>query len=413
MIPDWDNIQQELSSARAPISEGAWSGMEALLDAQVKPRKKGWWLFALPLLIILSATSFLFYFKTSKALYHPLGELEYAALSAFETLHENDNTSLQVDEINHKNKEQNEEGSDKKVTGVSKKTKEKITELPSLKVNKTQTNSTYVSSRELKFKKVSPVYTLELKQLDVSSQDSTASKVREGLPSWKDHRFEIKAFVGPTYNFASYQYTANEGFTHKDLMNATDNSVKPGWGLDAGVELSYFVTRNFKISSGFGYRKIVTNNSIEFTNDQIPVIDSATRKILGYITLPSAQLVESEMQNQYTYFSIPLSLFQELKLNERWSVTGEFVNTASFLINQNSLLVNSQTLQLEETANDVFNPILWSYQIRLGLRYNIDEQWSLVFEPAYRGQYNNTFTTDAVIWKPRDISLNIGVIFKF
>jgi len=69
-------------------------------------------------------------------------------------------------------------------------------------------------------------------------------------------------------------------------------------------------------------------------------------------------------------------------------------------------------LQIEDADDAVFNPLLVNYQVRLGLRFRLKENFIFALEPAYRGTYNNMYKSDYISWKPKDFAINAAIIIQ-
>ncbi|MGB0178281.1 MAG: hypothetical protein ACPF9D_14035, partial [Owenweeksia sp.] len=225
-------------------------------------------------------------------------------------------------------------------------------------------------------------------------------------------RFELRVFAGPEFSLNTHQYHPEEERTHKDFAEATDDAVQPGLGWDAGLELRYRVWKGIRISSGFGLRKMITRNQYQYAINEIPVIDSASGNILAY--LPSTQPEQRSAQgsNTFTYLSIPLSLTYEYPINRRWALTGEAVYQHSFLLDHGGTEVDPTTLELRESKNDDLVSDMGAYQLRLGLRYQLNDNLFISLEPAYRSTFKDIYQSGNSSWKPRDIALNMIMIYQ-
>ncbi len=226
-------------------------------------------------------------------------------------------------------------------------------------------------------------------------------------------RWELRLTAAATYNWANITYENEAVKEHRQFEAAIQNAVQPGWGADFGAELRYRLFGNFYVSSGLGFRQITTQNNYDFVVDQIPVIDSASGNIIAYIPLAEPRRTQSQSRNTYAFLTIPLSLFFEKPLNEKWSLTAEGIHHTSFLLNQNSQRLDATSLELQNPDNDIFNKTVNAWQVRLGLRYQVSEKFQLALEPAYRSYYQDFLTTDEASWKPKDFSLGLTGILKF
>jgi len=438
--PNWEHIKREISSKETPLSPDAWKNMDGLLEANA-PKKKAvyWWLLAPALLLLFLPTYWLM--QSNEVPEIPEAEIEITN-EAFptkevlpqvlekkaneEAVAQEENSNVEVGKPKDKNSS-TQKSRGEVSTSPNTQNKQAVAISPSKKESSVEPNS---AKGHVEVIMQAP--SMELSSVE-SETDST-KKAAEGIliigqnnfydsadvhlpdENWLDKSnkgiWELKLFAGPSYNMPNITYNSVENYSHRDYENATDNSVKAGWGFDAGLEISYFLTPHFKLSTGINYREIVTTNNMNYSVADIPVIDSASGQILGYITLPNATNYSSTTQNSFVYVGVPVSLFQEIPLRGRFSLTAEFVNTFSFLLKQNSEDINPTTLQIEGANDDMFNPLLVNYQLRLGLRYTLNQNLIFALEPAYRGTYNNMYNSDYISWKPSDFSLNAAIIIQ-
>lgn len=436
MEPNWKHIKEEIAKKDAPLSTNAWKNMQALLEAET-PKKKAhyWWLLA-PAFLLLAVP---IYWVTQSKVGPEIPNAEMNTTIGVDNT-ESESTPKGIE----KNEDFKDDTTEKSANAVLPKVSEEVVqqkttenktataeiastnptvknplknteatnEIPAVEpttaTKKVETADTRTSDSTVYF------YEEELNVTETGIADSTHVIPAEKLLKNNGNKgvWELKVFAGPNYNAPNITYNSVENYSHRDYENATINSVKAGWGFDAGLEISYFLSPHFKLSTGIAYRTIVTNNSMNYAVDDIPVIDSASGKILGYITLPEATTYTNTSQNSFVYIGVPVSLFKEIPLRGRFSLTAEFVNTFNFLLNQNSETINATSLQIESANNDVFNPLLVNYQLRVGLRYQPNKNFVFALEPAYRGTYNNMYNSDYISWKPSDFSLNAAIIIQ-
>ncbi|MCT4622584.1 MAG: hypothetical protein N4A46_03090 [Schleiferiaceae bacterium] len=419
MSSEWEDIKNELRGGEAPLSDHAWDDMNSLLDQQAKTKRKKVLLWLVPLLFIgFSSVAIWLWPESEDSFQNPeypvTNELEIDAtkpteLPANHSSDENEtveqsgnNENLEMDEASPSNQEKPRSATQPIAKNLKQTSQGNI-----------QDQTHQVSESRLNQKGYDKFGNPKISnELVAHDHDNSHVTNLEGSKK-SDKGWKLKVFAGPTYNMPNIQYNQETGKTHKNLDLATADALKAGWGFDAGVELSYQFNRFLKIGSGLKFRKIVTQNNYTHRENEIPVIDSASGQIVGYIPTGNLPPISGNAfaNNSFTYVGIPVSLFYEHPLNNKWFVYGEFVNSFNFLLNQNSYLVNNQTLELNTSRDDNFNPLIMSYQFRVGLRYALNPKVSVAFEPAYRGHYNNLYSTDQVVWKPQDLSFNLALIY--
>ncbi len=436
-MKDWKDIQDEIRKAEEPLSPQAWNQLEKQLN---KGRKAGWFWFLGTLLLSIGILSlYADYWKADKDYYKPRvasnQEMEFSGEQS---------TSASWEIESGTNKFQNQTKNYKPPStiapkGVADELERKKSDRASAEV--VSNNSVKSDPRVDALRQVPQPQNLQkenfelqqgqgeaesllslnytvlprLEQEKLLSElqiDSRTLKVYEAKSATqKATNLELRFFMAPTYNLPSLEYHNAEAQTHKEFQKAIDNAVKPGWGLDAGFELRYRIYKNLRISTGFTYREVVTQNNYDFEVNEIPVIDSASGNILAYISTNQPEQRMESSSNMYTFLNIPLSLYYEKPIGLKWTLTGEVINNISFLVNQSGYGINPTTLELKKSEESFFNKTTNSYQLRLGLRYKLTENFYLALEPAYRKSYQDFISDESVSWKPRDFSLSLtGIV---
>lgn len=428
-MKNWNNIKNEIRKAEEPVSPQAWSQMEAELGS----RRRGGLIWFVGFSMFAVAISGMVILQEGvleqKAYYQPR-ELDRSigneSIDGSE-IQEKENALIKAYEVGNGTRYFSSETQETQVNILAADQKESNPISVSSKVP-AQKGEQYgfmvlegknEASRERMLLK--PV-NLEKLKLNWSYKRICINPGTIGLVSPRDlpkttqktesTKLEVRFFMAPTYNMPSLEYSQDVASTHKQFDEATNDALKPGWGIDAGFELRYRVYKNFRISSGFTYREIVTQNNYDFEINEIPVIDGATGKILGYIPSSQPQRVQESSSNLYSFLNIPLSLYYEKPLRGPWVLTGEAINNISFLVNQSAYGIDPTSLEVESTEDGGFNKTISSYQFRLGLRYKVTENFYLAIEPAYRKAYQDFIKDESVSWKPEDFSISLTGIVK-
>lgn len=410
----WKDIQSEIQSVKEPLSENAWAGMEKNLKAS-KPKRKAWFIM-FPLSVVLVALAG-WYQPLEKPLesegsfldpdLNPHGGVSESPLQQIQSLPDtsHDIGQYAIEEVKAF---ANLENTLSKISAVKSD--------PDLIVSKAISLVSQQNSDPLALKAKS--------YLPLINQDSKLPDpkyVFEGIETSdtptdsKDplSRFELRIYAGTTYSFGEFDFSSDPLKTNRSYEQATSNSNKGAFGFDFGAELKYRLHSNLKIGGGIGYRKLQNFATYNYEINEIPVILSSTGEIQAYIPLPQSRKVEQEDFNSFEFINIPLSLYYERPLNQKWQFSTELIHYFGILVQQNSNRVHYQNLELTKSSFDDFNRTLLSYQIRLGFIYKLKPGLSLAIEPSYRSYYKDLYNTEAISWKPQDLSLNFSAIIHF
>lgn len=420
-MTEWDNIRKGIRRAETPLSEGAWKDMENMLESsQPKNQKRRFGiLFWTPLILGLGWILTMnisdvpkdrrIQNETDQDLLQRTtddNEIEYNQSKDIlqppsREMRSIENVSTNKDHL--VNSGRKIESADQ-IIGVQEK------EPYSIKENGPISPRPIGGILELPFQSptLSTGFQLNLPIILSRSSDDLI----EPSTSTKRGHWEIKGTVGLNTVSTAVSYQNDPMTTHKDFANLADGNIQRGLGYQAGVELSWFIRPNIKIASGFGLKTITTHNSIDFSVKDIPVIDSSSGNIIGYIPTNNPVQQKSNEINTYRFLRVPIGLFYSFPINEKWAITTEFNNSVNLLVGQNEERIEPSHLEIQTTSEDRFNPLVFQYQLRAGLRYQLDRRWSLAFEPSFQGQYNNTYRSDKIIWKPWSLAFDVGVIFR-
>ncbi len=450
-MKDWKNIQEEIKGAKEPLSPAAWEQMDAMLNTQ---KGGGKWKRGLLLLLLFIAIGLGF------GLWNPMqlgvkmevnqGGIENAnhekmPKQAPKRQQEKPIGSSVVAETSHTESEKEIYNEEK---GSINEFKEETTSTESSKrLTVNTTNYPLGAQNDLlenglngedanTSRESGETLGSKLDALELLLLASKAPSLDSVLPPWAlrnaletgytgdstiekpsqkakdDGRLELRFYMGSTYNLPNLEYKNKAEQTHKQFNEATNDALKPGWGIDAGFELKYRVYKNLRLSAGFTYRELVTTNNYNFEFSDIPVIDSATGGILGYIPASQGELRQESSSNMYSFLTLPISLYYEQPVAPKWTITGEAINNISFLVHQSGYEIDPTSLELENTDKLAFNKVSNSLQLRLGLRYQLSSNFYLALEPAYRRAYQDLLKNESMVWKPADFSLNLSAIVK-
>lgn len=452
MKSDWENIKEQIHSTKTDLSPDLWNRMEGELDRGKDSGK--WRMLGLLFLISLITGAAMLSFasagilklqNTDKAYYLPReGEadnfsneptVDQSQAGSIDITESNEVTSASDEKamtsgvstsvttggaatqsgstysspaISQNNNEEEGKGEAEEIAAAGKP----LSQQPSTGINPIVGTDSTEAMLDLSEK--FPSITKEGVSLEMMSDDTYDIQLFDPLEKdkWRDSRFELRLSFGLNYSQVDLEYAREEGKTHREFDEATDDAVSPGLGFDGQAELRYALSKNFKLSGGFGFRRISTQSNYNFVMNYVPVILEG--QIVGYLDTPSTSpvVVNTSQTNTYSYLKIPLSLNYEYPLSSKWSLTGEFINEFSFLVGQSSDFIDPTRLDVQAASDDLFNPLLVSYQLRLGLRYQLNKNTFLALEPSYRSNYNDLYRNESVSWKPRDLSLNLTAIIK-
>ncbi|MGZ5283894.1 MAG: outer membrane beta-barrel protein [Bacteroidia bacterium] len=159
----------------------------------------------------------------------------------------------------------------------------------------------------------------EVKRTDETIKTVAKETVKKSINT-AGKKFSFGIRYSPMFSGRSISMNAGKTEqTHKNYFDLRNSQEKPSTGYNAGIFAQYNIWKNLAVQSGIEYQQQREKASYKFYNNEIPVIDSASGNILGYIEFEDTTGTNYTHQNTYSYASIPLLIGYEIPLSNKWS----------------------------------------------------------------------------------------------
>jgi hypothetical protein len=244
--------------------------------------------------------------------------------------------------------------------------------------------------------------------------DST-NQFKQLKPKKRNTGLKVGVTFCPAYNLNSTSVNSSKSdMVHKNYNQLSNESVKPDFGYSFGLILGYgFLNLNLK--SQVAYTTINLNGDYNYKNENIPIIDSATGKIISYIYKPDSNGVVMKSGITYNYLEIPLTLGYEYRLNNKWGIRADIGIYYLLQLQSKGSLIDYSNLQLTSSGNDGKYPMRkssYGWSLGLGLVYK-SKFLDYSVEPVYKKTLSSLYTNDLPVSDYiTTIGLNISVTAK-
>lgn len=225
----------------------------------------------------------------------------------------------------------------------------------------------------------------------------------------------FKLVASPSYTFGSYKTKAgSDSLIHENYKEIRDKSEKGGFSLSGGLNIECYLNKRLSVTSGLIYNSFRITGKYDFTNNKIPVVDSATKKIVGYITINDTIGTHFKIDNKYNFIEVPVIItyraFKFKRLSFDLKTGGNFM----YLLSSDEKILNPTKLKIQDISGDHFNKTNWSLMAGLSCTYDINGIISVGFEPMWRKIVDPLFKKDEIInLYPWSVSMNISLMLKF
>ncbi len=171
---------------------------------------------------------------------------------------------------------------------------------------------------------------ISLKNIDSSLKTNTKPNVF--IPIKQGKIFAL-ASIGYVDGKTSINEKYLEGESHKDLPFVNNKQENIGKGVKYYLGLEYRIGNNYFFNLGFSKSTLSFQNKFQYTFNQIPIRDSATNKIITYITLSGNQVknININERQRLKSISIPFAFGYSKNLNRNFifelSINGALTKT--------------------------------------------------------------------------------------
>ena len=229
--------------------------------------------------------------------------------------------------------------------------------------------------------------------------DSTTNDTKKPALNLPAKTGRITFYVSLAGDYSNHSLSANNAQadrTHEDYMHLRSTQEKGGIGYNFSAGAEFKPWKNILFQTGIGYNRISENVNYNFVNNKIPVVDSASGKILAYITVPNGTRTQYTHTNSYNYISIPFLAGYSFRLSSKFSLSIKAGGALMFLssVDGEILKADDLTLQSLDDKKQLRN-LNFSYDGRAELEYALSRYISLAFGTSYLQVGNSLFNPDA------------------
>jgi hypothetical protein len=260
----------------------------------------------------------------------------------------------------------------------------------------------------------------EIKKPDVvvtnplKSDSAAAPQNNETKKSSNPTKIACKIVFSPDYTIGkSTTNSADAPKIHENYNLINNESEKAAISFSLGVNLEFFVMKNLSITSGLFYDKYSTGGKYDFYNNEIPVIDSLNKTILGYITVKDSVGVHYSINNNYSFLELPLILNYYIPFGEKWKLNLKAGGSMLYYLSSSGKTISANLLVLKDVNTYSYNTINWGLILGLGCYYRISDKINIGLEPTYKQFFGSVMKNDQLTnMKPWSVGVNLNVQIK-
>ena len=198
---------------------------------------------------------------------------------------------------------------------------------------------------------------------------------------------------------------------HKDFYDLRNSQEKLSTAYNTSIFVQYNIWENFNIQSGIAYYKQTETAHYKFYNNNIPVVDSASKNILGYIEIEDTIGTNYNGRNSYNYISIPLNIEYNFPLSAKWTIALQAGGSAMFSADAKGQTLRSDDLTLTGINN--LRKTNFSVAVSPAIYYKLQKCFSIGLQTTYSQLLNPVQNQNATIQtKPWNIGAGVSLRFN-
>lgn len=220
----------------------------------------------------------------------------------------------------------------------------------------------------------------------------------------------FKAYAG--YAFALNQASAlgqaqQQHFRFDELKQQTGF----GGGMTYGLEGHFKLLPFMRLGLGLEFFELQQFYAFNHKISEIPVVDSASGNILGYLSRSEAIPVQESGYSAIAYWGLPLSLYYEIPMAEQWSLGAEARYTHFFNLYARGRQLDPRSLSLEDFSRESAGDF-GSLRLNLALNYQIRPHVLIGLESTYQHFLGALYRNAHYRWQPQLAGLQFQIIYQ-
>lgn len=248
--------------------------------------------------------------------------------------------------------------------------------------------------------------------IKILKADSLINPINKTEKATSSTKIACKIVFSPDYTNRKFQ-TNDAPKIHEDYSLIRNKSEKSAISFSLGVNLEFFVSKNLSLTSGLFFDRFSTAGKFNFYNNKIPVIDSASRTIKGYITVNDTIGVHYTIKTSNNFLELPLILNYYIPLGEKWKLNLKAGGSMFYYMNSFGKTISADELVLKDVNSYSYNTLNWGLILGLGCYYRLSDKINIGLEPTYKQFLGSIMKKKEVTgMKPWSVGINLNAQIK-
>ncbi|MCC6685039.1 MAG: outer membrane beta-barrel protein [Bacteroidia bacterium] len=222
--------------------------------------------------------------------------------------------------------------------------------------------------------------------------------------------------VTPQFAFRSFgMNTSKASIAHKNYQDIRNGQDKPMPSFAVNVYAECKISASLGFQTGVSYTQGGYFADYNYKVTEIPVRDSATHAILGYVQVSDSAGTHLSSRQSFSYVEIPFLVGYSFQVAPKWRMGIRAGGSIQKLQLVNATVVDPEALTLSKlsTKDQRVRSINYSYQLALGVYYAVKPKFYIMAEPVFKKSIHPLMNATSLSRETLfSYGMNLGIMYK-
>ena len=222
--------------------------------------------------------------------------------------------------------------------------------------------------------------------------------------------------VTPQFAFRSFgMNTSKASIAHKNYQSIRNGQDKPMPSFAVNLYAECKISASLGFQTGVSYTQGGYFADYNYKVTEIPVRDSATHTILGYVQVSDSAGTHLSSRQSFSYVEIPFLVGYSFQVAPKWRMGIRAGGSIQKLQLVNATVVDPEALTLSKlsTKDQQVRSVNYSYQLALGVYYAVKPKFYIMAEPVFKKSIHPLMNAASLSRETLfSYGMNLGIMYK-
>jgi len=222
--------------------------------------------------------------------------------------------------------------------------------------------------------------------------------------------------VTPQFAFRNFGINSSgASVAHKNYQSIRNGQDKPMPSFAVNLYAECKISASLGFQTGVSYTQGGYFADYNYKVTEIPVRDSATHAILGYVQVSDSAGTHLSSRQSFSYVEIPFLIGYSFQVAPKWRMGIRAGGSIQKLQLVNATVVDPEALTLSKLSakDQTVRSVNYSYQLALGVYYAVKPRFYIMAEPVFKRSISPLMNSNSISRETLfSYGLNAGIMYK-